>query len=584
MDNFQNKINEIKEKADIVEIIGKYVKLEKHGNDYIGLCPFHDDKNPSLTVSPTKKIFKCFSCNVGGNAISFIEKYKKVPYAEAIREVASTVHIDLPITEKEAFTQKYQKYYKILEDSTLFYNFYLQNTKEGQVAIKYLHNRGLNTNIINRFRIGLSSSDRNDLYKILSEKGHLPLDMLELGLIRSGEEYYDTFRNRIMFPITDLDGRVVGFSGRIYTPDNQEAKYINSSENIIFQKGKILYNYFEAFEDIKSNDQVFLFEGFMDVIAAYRANVKNAVASMGTSLTNDQIKALKRITNNVVICYDGDAPGILATKRAINLLIKQQMNVRVIEIADGLDPDEYLKKYGEDKLYTLLTQSSLSAIEYLYLKEKKDLVIEDISSIENFKIHIFKILLQFNSNVITEMYLQRMAEDLGVSIESLNADFRNQHRPPEIIKFTPIKEKGKRNDPCLHKFDRIQKELIHYAIKHPEKCIEIENRFNHVYVNDENRDIMLEIFHYYTLNQTIDPQTIKSRLDQKLMPVFEEILNLDYPKEIDEVEVLFKGFANYPYKKNIIKLKDKPNKTTDDLTKLAENKKNITTVKSNKKE
>ncbi|HEY8444893.1 MAG TPA: toprim domain-containing protein, partial [Bacilli bacterium] len=457
-------------------------------------------------------------------------------------------------------------------------------TKEGQVAIKYLHNRGLNTNIINRFRIGLSSSDRNDLYKILIEKGHLPLDMLELGLIRSGEEYYDAFRNRIMFPITDLDGRVVGFSGRIYTPDNQEAKYINSSENVIFQKGKILYNYFEAFEDIKSNDQVFLFEGFMDVIAAYRANVKNAVASMGTSLTIDQIKALKRITNNVVICYDGDAPGILATKRAINMFLKQQMNVRVIEIADGLDPDEYLKQYGENKLYTLLTQSSVSAIEYLYLKEKKDLVLEDINSIENYKTQIFKILSQFNSNVITEMYLQRMADDLGVSIESLNADFRNQRRTPEIIKFTPIKDKVKRKDPCLHKFDRIQKELIHYAIRHPEKCVEIENRFNHVYVNDENRDIMLEIFHYYTLNQTIDPQTIKSRLDQKLMPVFEEILNLDYPKEIKEVEILFKTFSDYPYAKNIIKLKDKPNKTTDDLKILAENKKNITTVKSNKKE
>lgn len=583
MDNFQNKINEIKAKADIVSIIGKYVKLEKKGNDFIGLCPFHDDTNPSLSVSPSKKIFKCFSCNVGGDAITFIQKHKKISFPEALREVASTVNISLPITQKEVLTQKYQKYYEILEDSTLFYNFYLQNTKEGQVALKYLHNRGLNTNIINRFRIGLSSFERNDLYKYLFEKGHSPVDIIEVGLIRSGEDYYDTFRERIMFPITDLDGRVVGFSGRTYT-DSDQAKYINSNENVIFQKGKILYNYYEAFEEIKSKDSVFLFEGFMDVIAAYRANVKNAVASMGTSLTLEQARALKRITNNVIICYDGDKPGIEATKRAINILLQASLNINVVVFDENLDPDDYLNKYGAEKLNQLLTQSSISAIEFLYLEEKKYLDLNNINTIENFKRQIFKHLTLFNSNVITEMYLKKISDDLGVSIESLHADYRNQ--TPKIIKFKqiPITDKYDRSEVIINKYDRIQKELIHYALTHPEKLIEIVNGMNHNYVNDENRDIMLEIYHYYSFNQTIDPEAIKSRLDQKLVHVFEDILNMKFPQEVEEVEILLKTFSNYRYVKNTLILKDKDEKTKEDLKKISINKKYLTTIKSKPKE
>ncbi|HHU55097.1 MAG TPA: DNA primase, partial [Acholeplasmataceae bacterium] len=484
------------------------------------------------------------------------------------------------ITQKEVITQKNQKYYNILEDSTQFYNFYLQNTVDGQVALKYLHNRGLNTNIINRFRIGLSSSDRDDLYKYLTQKGHLPIDIVEVGLVRSGDEYYDTFRNRIMFPLTDLDGRVVGFSGRTYT-DSNEPKYINSSENIVFQKGKILYNYYEALPYIKEQDQVFLFEGFMDVIAAYRAKINNAVASMGTSLSLEQAKALKRATNNVVICYDGDDAGIAATKRAINILLKETINVTVVSISDNLDPDDYLKKYGEEKLHKLLSQTAISAIEFIYLDEKKQLVAGDINSIETFKRTIFENLHLFNSNVITEMYLKKMADDLGVSIESLYADFRNQ--PRKVIRIKPVKI-TKDDKISLKKYDLIQKELIHFVLTHPEKCIEIENRFQHNYVCDEYRDIMFEIYQYYTLNQTIDPQDIKSRLNDKLALIFEEIMNLDYPKEIEEVELLLKEFSGFPYAKENIKLIGKSNKTLDDLNKYGYNKKNLIKIKIKTKE
>ena len=587
MDGFQNKINEVKEKADIVDIIGQYVKLEKKGSDFIGLCPFHDDTNPSLSVSPSKKIFKCFSCNVGGNAISFLEKYKKIPFMEAYREVARTVNIEVAITPKERLIQKNLKYYKILETSTEFYQFYLNNTKEGEIALKYLHNRGLNTNIINRFKIGLSGSDNDNLFKYLSEKDFSPLDMVEIGVVQSTTNYYDTFRKRIIFPITDLDGYHVGFSGRVYLPDSDEAKYVNSRENVVFKKGQILYNYHEAFNEIKANNHVFLFEGFMDVIAAFRAGIENAVASMGTNLTNQQIQALKRITNNITICFDGDIPGIEATKRAITLLINNKMNVKVAQIPNGLDPDDYLNKHGEDKLNEFLTKDSISAVEYLYLDAKENLISNDINSVEIFKDNVFKFLSQFNSNVLVETYLQKMANELDVSFNGLFADYNQskQYMQPEIIEVPTLK-KTKQNsyDASFRKFDKIQKQLIHIALKHPDRCVEIENRFNHNYVNHENRNIMLVIHQYYSLNKTINEKEIKSKLDPELIKVFEEIMNMDFPNEIDEIEVLFEGFSKFPYVKNIVKLCDKPNKTKQDLKRMGELKQNIITFKSKPKE
>jgi DNA primase len=583
LNEFQSKIDEIKEKADIVSVISEYVKLEKNGSSYVGLCPFHEDKNPSMSVSSTRKVYKCFSCNASGNVITFIEKFKKIPFMEALREVGQKVGINVQTTQNELLNQKNKKYYDILSDSLNFYHFCLKNTNEGQVALQYLQNRNLNVDIINRFKIGLSMSDSNDLYKCLIDKNYQPIDMIEVGLIKSGNNYFDTFRRRIMFPVTDLNGNVVGFSGRKYLPNSDEAKYINSNENIVFKKSQILYNYYEAFNDIKKQDSIFLFEGFMDVIAAYRASVLNSVASMGTALTFDQIKAIKRLTNNVTLCYDGDVPGIEATKRAIKMLVQNNLNVDVVLMPDGLDPDDYINKYGEPGLNQHLLNEKISAIEYLYINEKNNLLINDINSVERFKNEVFQYLRVFNSNVIIEVYIKRMSKDLGVSINSLSDDFKKTanfvYEIPDgqTIQKPNIDRKIKKsNFVKINKYDSIQKKLINIALTNPEKCVEIESKFNNNYVNNENREIMLQIHQYYYTHKELNRDIIKSKLQPDIANVFEDILNMDFPKHVSEIDLLFKSFDKFPNEKITILLSEEENKTSETLDRVTKVKKATT--------
>lgn len=568
MTDFQKLVNDIRDKADIVKIIGEHVRLEKQGAGFVGLCPFHDDKNPSLSVSPSKKIYKCFSCNASGNAITFIEKYKKIPFMDALREVGSTVGIAVNETKTERLLQQNQKYYNIMNDATQFFRFYLKNTIEGQDALRYLNSRRLTTDIINEFKIGLSSSDMDLLYSALVEKKHLPVDILEVGLIKSGKDnYYDTFRKRIIFPITDLDGNVVGFSGRKYISSSDEPKYVNSNENVIFKKGQILYHYYEAFNEIKRLDRVFLFEGFMDVIAAYRADVFNTVASMGTSLTFDQIKAIKRLTNNVTICYDGDKPGIEATKRAIKMLVNQQVATMVVSMPDGLDPDEYIAQYGSSKLNDFLHHQAISAIEFLYNQAKQMLVLEDISSAEQFKHEMFQSLHWFNSSIVTETFLKKMAQDLNVSVTGLSNDFNaTQHMEPSVpvahqetsvATYQLKKERKIQRDKKV--LQAIECQLIQIALKLPEHFKEIECKLSeYKYFYDEYGDIMIKLRNFYSTQTEIEfnENQIKNELVSKcqndhdnILQIFDQIM--EFKIELDESK------SKYPIEQTIKDLLDK---------------------------
>lgn len=572
MNDYQNKIDEIKDKVDIVDVISEHVHLEKKGNNYVGLCPFHDDKNPSLTVSPTKKIYTCFSCHASGNAITFIEKFKRISFSEALRELGNRVGVSVSQTKEEKIYLQNKRYYDIIEDSVKFYNFYLTNTNNGLDAIKYLHNRNITDDIIKQFNIGLSSIDNDLLYRMLLEKNHLVVDMIDAGVVRSGSSFYDVFKNRIMFPITDLSGKFVGFSGRKYQESN-ESKYINSAENIIFKKGNILYNYNESLMEIKQANNVFVFEGFMDVIAAYKANVKNSVATMGTAFTVDQIKAIKRISQNVTLCYDGDLAGIESTKRAIKLLNQFQMNINCIIIPEGLDPDEYINKYGKDALNDLLVNNKVNAIDYIYENEKKSLVLNDLNSVEKFKKEIFNFLHMFNSNVLVESTIKKMSHDLEISVSGLLNDYdENKYKPSNDI-YIPIIVNQKtgdiiniRDNAKVASLDIIQKKLINIAIKNPERCAEIESKFDNFYVSTDNRDIMLHVHQYFNVHNVIDEEVIKSKLPDRTAQAFENILNMDFPPDVSQVEVLLEGFGEYKKHKVLMEIRQEPN-SVDKLNK-----------------
>lgn len=579
MKDNQNLIQKIKEQADIVDIINEYVHLEKKGNDYVGLCPFHDDKNPSMHVSPTKKIFKCFSCNEAGDVIGFVKKIKKISSFEAAREVGEKIGIHFELTEAEKEKLKNQKYYDIIEEATNFYNFYLKNTYEGEKGLEYLRSRGIDLDIINHFRIGLASKDRNLLYKALLEKGYLQLDMIEVGLLAGKDKDIDMFRNRIIFPLTNLDGEVVGFSGRKYLENDSEVKYINSSENVIFKKGNILYNFDKAIEHIKSENGVILFEGFMDVIAAYRSGVYNIVASMGTALTLNQVQAIQRFTDTITICYDGDTPGIEATKKAIDILLKQNMNVAIVSIPEGLDPDEYLQKYGPEKLKNILLKARTNAIDYIYETELKKLIPSDIFSSETFKNNVFRILNYFDSNLVYEKVLKKMSEDLAVNYETLEKDFiTHKTVNTRINKFlTPSKSKKIKGKTKFLKYKQIQKELVCIAIKHPEKLIEIENKFQFKYDN-EYREIMLMALECYSEEKKLNFSMIKSKLSEEPSKIFDELLNMDISDYEKKIDILFSEFNKYAAVKKIEELRNKEEKTIEDTENIRDSKRNTVKI------
>lgn len=574
-------IQKIKDEADIVKIIGEYVKLEKQGNNYKGLCPFHDDSNPSLTVSPTKKIYKCFSCNASGNVLTFIQNHNHVSFVEAVRIVGEKCGIVVETQGDDEYRQSFDKYYKILQNATNFYEFFLRNTTEGQEAREYLHKRNLSDKIIKRFRIGLAPKENDLLYQSLLKEKFQPLDMIEAGIVRSAsDQYFDVFRNRIVFPLEDLEGHIVGFSGRVYQDKATEPKYLNSSENKIFRKGNILYNYFTVQNEIRQKNQVFLFEGFMDVIAAYRAGINNAVASMGTALTVQQIKALTKLTNNITICYDGDNPGIEAAKKAIFLLTKEGVSVKAVLLPEGLDPDEYLKKSSPDKLADFLTNQALNSIDFLYLAEKRKLNPEDLFSIESFKNEIFKILRAFQSQVLTEKFLDKLSKDLNVSRESLVADYKKI--PLKIDK--PYKPQEPERKRLISKYLKSEQQLIKYSYENKEYCQRIKNELDIDYVDKDNREILQKMYKYYKTHDQIDKVDFETQLTSTEIQVLDEILNSSAYNDFIQIEILVKNVRKYTKEKQKELLKSKPKDDPKVLEQMADVSKQIVETKFSKKE
>lgn len=423
----QAKIDEINEKTDIVELVSQYVKLEKAGSDYRGLCPFHDEKTPSFMVSPSKKFAVCMGCHAGGKPITFLQKIKRISFEEACVELAEKANVELNIKNYHKGPD-YSKYYKIMEEAAKFYHYTLLNTVSGQKAIEYLKNRGITDELIEEFNIGLAPNKNDALYLTLKnqDSSFTEIDMLDCGLIKQSEKdssFFDLFKNRIMFPVRDKANHVIAFSGRIFNGEQDQAKYINSPETVIFEKNKSIYHIDKAQSKILKSKRIILHEGQMDVIAATKAGFSEAVCSMGTALTNNQLKLLHEFSDNIVLCYDGDSAGINAMVKSIKLIKNASMNLSLVRLPDGMDPDEYVNKYGVEKYKEYFETHIESPNDFLYeyiRTDKKNLSLDEI---ENVKLRLFKFLNTLSSRVLTEGYLKRFSDDTGVSYASLMIDF-----------------------------------------------------------------------------------------------------------------------------------------------------------------
>ena len=560
----------ILDSCDIVEVISHYIDLEKKGKDYKGICPFHHDTDPSLSVDPAKQVFKCFACNTSGNAISFISKYKNVSTFEAMKEVASIAKLNIDFHENPTLVRN-RKYYNILNQVCDVYETVLNFTNEGVEALEYLNNkRKIDKDVIKRFRIGLSSHDGTAIEKALVSTNKVShLDLQDLGILysdRSKNRYFDFFRGRITFPLKDLQGNIVGFSGRIYDTKS-DSKYKNSTDNAIFKKNMLLYNYSDAINEIKQKDSVIVFEGFMDVIAAYKAGVYNTVATMGTALTENQVKIIANVTKNVTLCYDGDAPGIHANKVGFQLFTKYGCKVNTIVLEDGLDPDEYFDKYGKEATYNLLMNNRVNTVDYSYIIEKRKLNTNDPASIMAFEQNIYALVNSFDNNAIKKYLLDKMSKDLNISLDDVISDYSNNYKNvkkdvPKVVDeseelpeyedypdipnayfdapapdypLTDDEEESleglKPNKRTIKTYSQeryinAENGLISLSYKSYDDCIYIKQRLGiDEFVDKINRNILLNLFQYYDLHKTMNKDEFFKRLKDLEMSRLNSIIN-----------------------------------------------------------
>lgn len=466
----EDKISEIIEKNDIVDVISEYMNLKRSGSNYMSLCPFHSEKTPSFSVSPSKQIFNCFGCGVGGNVVTFIQKIERISFVEALKMLAERAGIELDENRdpKELEKAKLKKaLYKInAEAARFFYNNLLKSSK----AMDYLKMRGLNEATIRKFGLGYAPEGWHNLIDCLRKKGVGTELLYKAGLAarsKEAERYYDKFRNRIMFPIIDLKGNVIAFGGRVM--DDSKPKYLNSPDTPIFNKGYNIYglNFVKKVADL---DNIIVVEGYMDAISLHQFGISNAVASLGTAFTENQAKLLKRFSNEIVIAYDSDLAGQNATMKGLSILEKQGCIVKVLSLPSGKDPDEYIRKEGAEAFRERI-KKSISLIEYKIESIKKGLNIDNIQDRIRFTKGFAEILKDVESNVEVDAYIKKYSSIMQVNEAALYAELNRLRDKNKIGNNKHNIVNGKKQVPQLKKGEIIAEiYLLNICIYYLEKA------------------------------------------------------------------------------------------------------------------
>lgn len=548
-------INEIRNKSDIVSVISNYVPLTKRGKNYFGVCPFHDDHSPSMSVSPEKQIYTCFSCGATGNVFTFVSEYEHISFIEAVKLLGNKLGYNLTTHEK---IDTKSEDYKIYEIASKFYQNNLSSSL-GKKAIEYLLNRGIDRDTIKKFGIGLSLS-KSTLTDLLINKG-IKLDkLIELGL--SNTMSNDLFLNRIMFPLYDLSGNVVAFSGRIYNMKDS-SKYINTKETTIFKKGNLLYNYHNAREHLKKNDYVIIMEGFMDVIRASIVGINNCVATMGTAFTKEQANIIRKMTDNVILCFDGDKAGEEATISAIKVLEGIGINPKIIRLEDDLDPDEYIIKNGKDAFLSKIDKA-INVIEYKLSLLKKDKNFNNLEDISEYIDNSIKELIKVNDDILVELTLKKFETEYKIDYEILKKKYETYNNKKNIkeIKAVKVNKKG------LTIYEKAERSLIYYMLRSADVLTLVEHNISY-FPTMEIRYLSNEIIDFYHKYGKIDVADFISFISSKeeLLKVLYEIINMDMKNEYTnlEIEDYISVIKKYFKKSKISKLEKSLKEETDPL-------------------
>lgn len=494
------EINDIRAKANIVDIIGGYIPLTQRGKNYLCVCPFHDDHSPSMSVSAEKQIYKCFSCGETGNVFTFVSKYEGVSFIEAVAIVAAKCGLKLSETTfNNNFTDVNKTEHEIMDLAEKFFQNNLK-TSFGETAMAYLKDRGINNDIIKDFGIGLSLDKNDALSTLLFKKNYTKEQLLQLGLVNDiNGNLYDTFSRRITFPLYDKDGHIVGFSARIYRGEKDTSKYINSRETKLFKKGETLYNYHQARDVAKREKEVIVVEGFMDTIRLSNEGVKNVVALQGTAITKNQIQLLKKLRVKVILCLDNDNAGLLATVNNGELLSKEGIEVFVIRLSGQKDPDEYILANGIQAFLDNL-KKPLSFFEFKinYLKNGKDL--NNSLDLAQYINDVLKDLSESNDEILREITLNKISKDYNLSLDVLKTKL-SELKPVTTAVIEEKKEVVKKEKKDAYV---IGAEQILYFMMNGEKYIREYQKKLGFFPTEIYRETANEILYYFENNKTIN--------------------------------------------------------------------------------
>ena len=413
-------IDEVRQTNDIVDIISQYVHLKRSGRNFFGLCPFHNEKSPSFSVSPDKQIFHCFGCGVGGNVFTFLTKIEGINFVEAVQTLAERSNIQLPTIESNADASRELLKSKVYKVNEFTANYYHQNLykPESKIAQDYIKQRKLTNETLKSFQIGFSGKF-DELYQELKKQGFEEPEILESGLVNRNDkgQYIDRYRNRLMFPICDARGKVIAFGGRVL--DDSKPKYINSPENVVYSKGRNLFGLNVAKKgDIK---QILIVEGYMDVISLHQRGITNVVAPLGTALTQQQGWLLRKNSEKIILSFDSDEAGLTAKIRALDILQDMGCDIRILQMEGAKDPDEYIIKYGNSRFKNLVDKA-LSVIEFKVKVLKQNLNLDSVNDKIKFLNEIAKLIAKVDNTIEREVYLEKIAKEYEISKEAIYAE------------------------------------------------------------------------------------------------------------------------------------------------------------------
>lgn len=545
----EDVIEQVRSQVNIVDVVSQYVQLKQSGKNLFGLCPFHEERTPSFSVSEDKQIFHCFSCGRGGNVFKFMMEIENLSFPEAVKKVAEMEHLDVDskyftdAAPASRETSEQKQLIELHEQAVKLYHHILINTKMGKSALDYLHHRGVNDETIDLYQLGYAPQQR--LLKPFFDERQADYQLLrKSGLFSETQDgkLRDRFVDRVMYPIRNATGQTVAFSGRLLAKDSDMPKYLNSPETELFNKRKILFNLDLARPNIRSKQPALLFEGFMDVISAYQGGIKSGIASMGTSLTEQQIYDIQRITREVIVCYDGDAPGQKAIKRAIDAFKQtdHQLDLKVVSIPDGMDPDEFIRNRGADKFQTLL-QHAQSPVDFdlNYLKQEANLKTEEGQAA--YISEALKLISTISFGISRDLYLNRLADSFSIDKQVLKQQLQPLIRKTvtkranhQIPAGQPVNQSPQKRD----KVTVAQMQLLNRMLHNHDVWVKVSGISGFSFVDEQYQMLYLLAEGYFSKFDQYNVATFSNLItEDSLQSLLIDIDMMNLPEEPSPMEI-----------------------------------------------